>query len=350
MSIQAGRRCSSASAYLRPALARKNLRVVTRAHVLGLDFDGARVVGLRYLHHGQTVTVRAAREVILSAGTINTPALLMLSGLGPAPVLQAAGIPVRADLPGVGANLQDHVSVIVTARRTTPGPFVHAMRADRIAVSMARAWLGAGGFAGDVPGGVVGFVQPDRASVPDLQFLLTAAPFNAYPWMRPFNAPFADGFAIRTVLLHPRSRGHVHVASTDPLAAPVIQQNFLADPQDLARLRDSVHIAREVLAQPALRDFVAAETAPGTTVASDEDLNAFIRASAITVHHPAGTCRMGSAQDPLAVVDAHLRFLGAEGLRIVDASVMPDLTSGNINAPVLMLAERAARWIVDSEP
>jgi len=345
MSIKAGRRCSSASAYLRPALGRKNLRIVTRAHVLGLDFDGSRVIGLRYLHRGKTVTVRAAREVILCAGTINTPAILMHSGLGPAQTLQAAGIAVRADVPGVGANLQDHVSVIITVQRKTPGPFVRAMRADRIAASMLRAWLGAGGFAADVPGGVVGFVQPDGDPVPDLQFLLTAAPFHAHPWMRPVRAPFTDGFAVRTVLLHPHSRGRVYVSSADPLAAPVIEQNFLAEPQDLQRLRDSILVARDILAQPALRGFVATETAPGSAVTSPQALDDFIRQSAITVHHPAGTCRMGGSQDPMAVVDAHMRFIGLDGLRIVDASAMPDLTSGNINAPVLMLAERAAQWI-----
>jgi len=348
MTIAQGRRCSSATAYLRPVLGRKNLRVVTRAHVVGLDFDGERVMGLRYLHRGTVSAVRAAREVILSAGTINTPAILMHSGLGPAQVLQAAGVKVRADLPGVGANLQDHVSVIVTVGRHPPGPFVRAMRLDRIARSMLRAWLGAGGFAGDVPGGVVGFVQDAQNTRPDLQFLLTAAPFHAHPWLRPFRAPFADGFAVRTVLLHPRSRGHIRIQNADPLAAPVIEQNFLADPQDLDRLRTSVHIARELLAQPALRGFVAKETLPGAGVVSDQDMDAFIRQSAITVHHPAGTCRMGSDQDPMAVVDAQMHCIGVPGLRIVDASVMPELTSGNINAPVLMLAERAAAWISGS--
>ncbi len=345
MTIRKGRRCSAATAYLRPALKRPNLRIVTEAHVLGLDFAGERAVGLRYVRGGQTITARASREVILSAGAINTPAILMHSGLGPAKVLEAAGIPVRRDIPGIGANLQDHISVIVTTLRRAPGPFVKEMRLDRIGLSMIRAYLGGEGFAGDVPGGVVGFVQPPGHEVPELQFLLTAAPFHAHPWLRPLRAPFADGFAVRTVLLHPHSRGHISVTSTDPLAAPVIQQNFLASAEDLARVRDSIRLAREVLAQPSLRGFASAETAPGASAASTDALDAFIRQTAITVHHPGGTCRMGAADDPQAVVDGRMRFIGMDGLRIVDASVMPDLTSGNINAPVLMLAERAADWI-----
>lgn len=345
MSIRQGLRCSAATAYLRPALARPNLTVQTGAHVLGLEFEGDRVVGLRYVRNGREHVARAGAEVILSAGAINTPAILMHSGIGPAGVLKAAGIRVRQDRPGVGANLQDHISVIVTAKRREPGPFVRGLRADRIGLSMARAYLGGEGFAGDVPGGVVGFVQPEGAETPDLQFLLTAAPFNAHPWFKPLRKPFDDGFAVRTVLLHPHSRGHITVAGADPLAAPRIEQNFLASGRDRERVRDSVRIARELLRQPALGGFVAAEVLPGQAVEDGEALDAFIRRTAITVHHPGGTCRMGADSDPLAVVDGRMRCLGLRGLRVVDASVMPDLTSGNINAPVLMLAERAADWI-----
>ncbi|RIQ19234.1 dehydrogenase [Bordetella avium] len=345
MSIRRGRRCSAATAYLRPALARPNLRVETGAHVLGLEFAGERVTGLRYLQGGRGHKAHAVCEVILSAGAINTPAILMHSGIGPAKVLEAAGIGLRLDRPGVGANLQDHISVIVTARRREAGPFVRALRADRIGLSMARAYLGGEGFAGDVPGGVVGFVQQEGAETPDLQFLLTAAPFNAHPWLPPLRKPFDDGFAVRTVLLHPHSRGRITVASADPLAAPRIDQNFLASPLDRERVRDSVRIARDLLRQPALGDYVAAELLPGTATEDDAALDAFIRRTAITVHHPGGTCRMGAETDAQAVVDSRMRCLGLEGLRIVDASVMPDLTSGNINAPVLMLAERAADWI-----
>jgi choline dehydrogenase len=164
-------------------------------------------------------------------------------------------------------------------------------------------------------------VQPDGGDTPDLQFLLTAAPFNAHPWFNPVRKPFADGFAVRTVLLHPHSRGKITVASADPLAPPRINQNFLASDADRIRVRESVRIARTLLDQPALGDYVATELAPGGGVIDDAAIDAFVRKTAITVHHP--------------------------GLRIVDASIMPDLTSGNINAPVLMLAERASDWILE---
>jgi choline dehydrogenase len=212
---------------------------------------------------------------------------------------------------------------------------------------MARAYLGGEGFAGDVPGGIVGFVQPDGGDTPDLQFLLTAAPFNAHPWFNPVRKPFADGFAVRTVLLHPHSRGKITVASADPLAPPRINQNFLASDADRIRVRESVRIARTLLDQPALGDYVATELAPGGGVIDDAAIDAFVRKTAITVHHPGGTCRMGAESDPMAVVDSRMRCIGVPGLRIVDASIMPDLTSGNINAPVLMLAERASDWILE---
>ena len=347
MSIRRGRRCSAATAYLRPALRRPNLTVLTQAHVLGLDFDGDRAIGLRYVKQGRITAVRARHEVILAAGAINTPAILMHSGIGPRQTLDDAGLALRLDRAGVGENLQDHISVIVTARRREPGPFVRGMRLDRIGVSMARAYLGGEGFAGDVPGGIVGFVQPEGLDTPDLQFLLTAAPFNAHPWLKPLRKPFADGFAVRTVLLHPRSRGKITVTGKDPLAAPRIDQNFLACGEDRARVRDSVRIARALLDQPALGDYVANELAPGGGVTDDDAIDAFVRKTAITVHHPGGTCRMGRHDDPMAVVDGRMRCIGVPGLRVVDASVMPDLTSGNINAPVLMLAERASDWILE---
>ena len=237
----------------------------------------------------------------------------MHSGIGPARVLEQAGLSVRLDRPGVGANLQDHISVIVTARRRAPGPFVRELRLDRIGRSMVRAYLGGEGFAGDVPGGVVGFVQPEGMDTPDLQFLLTAAPFTARPWLKPWRQPFQDGFAVRTVLLHPRSRGRITVAGADPLAAPRIDQNFLACQEDRERVRDSVRIARDLMRQPALGDFVLDELAPGQGVEDDPALDAFIRRTAITVHHPGGTCRMGAERDPMAVVDGRMRCLGVPG-------------------------------------
>jgi choline dehydrogenase-like flavoprotein len=231
-------------------------------------------------------------------------------------------------------------------QRKKPGPFHRMMRLDRIGPAIIRAWLTGKGFAADVPGGVVGFLK-SRAGLdtPDLQMLLTAAPLPAWPYLSPFKKPFIDGFACRTVMLHPQSRGRVELASRDPAAAPKIFQNFLGHAADWTAVRAAIRQIREIAKQPELAPFIGRETVPGPQCETDEALDAFIRKSAITVHHPAGTCRMGTVDDAMSVVDSKLRVIGVEGLRVVDASVMPDLTSGNINAPVIMIAERAADLI-----
>jgi choline dehydrogenase-like flavoprotein len=346
MTIGRGRRSSAATAYLRPALTRANLTVMTRALVTRVVFNNVRAIGVEVLHQGGTTIHHAAREVVLCGGVINTPQVLMLSGIGDADELWRHAIRPMVDLPGVGANLQDHVSVILMVHRKEPGPFLRAMRYDRIAVSLARAHLFGTGFASDVPGGVTAFLKSEAsAPVPDIQLLFTAAPLPAWPYLAPFKQPFTDGFACRIVSLHPESRGRVKLASPDPTSLARIQQNFLATDRDWDVLRKAVTMAREVLAQPALRPFVAREIAPGSTKTSREDIDAHIRDTSITVHHPAGTCRMGPDTDRLAVVDEALRVRGVSGLRVVDASVMPDLPSGNINAAVVMIAERAADLI-----
>ena len=346
MSIRDGRRSSTATAYLRPALKRANLTVTVEAMVTGLVFEGDRCVGLDYVRAGETHRVRANREVILAGGVINSPQLLMLSGIGDPAELSAHGIEARVALPGVGKNLQDHVSVILMYRRKEPGPFHKAMRFDRIVPALANAYLFGKGFASDVPGGITAFIKsaPDKP-LPDLQYLFTAAPLGAWPYLKPFREPFPDGFATRLVLLHPESRGAVRLASADPSAAPRIHQNFLAATADWTALRTGIKIARDIAAHAALQPFVAAEFAPGSAKTSDADIDAHIRKTSITVHHPLGTCRMGTDDDPAAVVDQELRVRGVRGLRVVDASVMPDLVTGNINAPVVMIAERAADLI-----
>jgi 4-pyridoxate dehydrogenase len=213
-----------------------------------------------------------------------------------------------------------------------------------MALSLARAYALGTGFAADVPGGLTAFLRsgPD-AALPDIQILLTAAPLGAWPYFEPFKKPFTDGFAARTVLVHPESRGHVALASADPAAAPRIHQNFLSTDHDWRVLRKAVRVARDIAAQPAMAPFVGREIAPGPATDSDEAIDAYIRRTAITVHHPAGTCRMGV--DAAAVVDPDLRVRGADALRVVDASVMPDLPGGNINAAVMMIAEKAADLI-----
>jgi 4-pyridoxate dehydrogenase len=351
MTIGQGRRSSSATAYLRPALRRPNLRVEVGALARQVLIEGSRACGIEYQRGGASRTARATREVILCGGVINTPQLLMLSGVGDADELQRHDIQVKAALPGVGRNLQDHVSVILMYRRREPGPFLRMMRADRIARELAKAYFFGTGFAADVPGGGVAFLK-SRAdlSLPDIQLLLTAAPLGAWPYLRPFKAPFADGFASRIVMLHPESRGRVTLNSRDPNAHPRILQRFLATDADWRAVRSGVHMARDIAAQPSMQRFIAREFFPGSDKASDADIDAHIRATAITVHHPAGTCKMGSASDDLAVVDTDLKVRGIDALRVVDASVMPDLPSGNINAAVLMIAEKAADLIRGVRP
>ncbi|MDR6290776.1 choline dehydrogenase-like flavoprotein [Inquilinus ginsengisoli] len=346
MTIRNGRRCSAATAYLRPALARPNLTVTVGAMVTRVLFEGTRAVGVDYVKDGKVLTAWADAEVILSGGVINSPQLLMLSGIGDPEQLAAHGIGTRIPLRGVGRNLQDHVSTILMYQRREPGPFHRMMRADRIALELGKAYAFGKGFAADVPGGIVGFLK-SRAelALPDVQFLLTAAPLGAWPYFKPFKQPFTDAFACRVVIIQPESRGTVSLASADPMAAPVIRQNFLAAEADWRSLRAGIRMAREVMAQGPMARFIARESAPGSGKATDAEIDAHIRATSITVHHPAGTCRMGVSADDGAVVDPQLRVHGAEGLRVIDAAVMPDLICGNINAPVLMIAERAADLI-----
>lgn len=346
MSIAGGRRASAASAYLRPALRRRNLDVATRTLAERVLFEGSRATGLAIRHGGVRRTVRAAREVILAGGVINSPQLLMLSGIGDPEQLAEHGIAPRIALPGVGRNLADHPSVILMYHRLGEGPFRARMRYDRIVPDLVRTYLGGNGFSGDVPGGATAFLRSRHATdVPDIQFLFTAAPLASWPWLWPFRLPFPDGFATRLVLTRPEARGEVRLRSARIGDAPAIRQNFLASARDREVLHEGIAIARELAAGPSMRPFVKAEIAPGLARASHAEIEAYIRRTVITVHHPAGTCRMGAAGEAGSVVGPDLRVHGAEGLRVVDASVMPDIPNGNINAAVMMIAEAASDLI-----
>ena len=349
MTVRDGRRCSTAVAYLRPAMARGNLTVVVDALATRIAMEGTRASGIEYRHAGKLVTARARREVILAGGVINSPQLLMLSGIGEPAELAAHDIAVRVALPGVGKNLQDHISAGPSWRRRGNGTVHAQMRLDRILQALVRAHWRGEGFAADLPGGILAFLKSRNAGdLPDVQFLFNAAPMTAHPYLAPFRRAYADAFACRAVLLRPESRGEVRLASADPAVAPRIRQAFLATDRDRKTLRDGIRMARAVAAQPAMRAFVEREIAPGSD--ADEDIDALIRATGITVHHPLGTCRMGAANDPLAVVDPALRVRGTDNLRVADASVMPDLVGGNINAPVIMIAEKAADLIRGRTP
>jgi 4-pyridoxate dehydrogenase len=344
--IRHGQRCSAAVAYLRPVLGRPNLAVETRAHATRVLLDGSVAVGIEYRKGGQTETVRAHREVLLAGGVINSPQLLMLSGIGDPDALSATSIRPAVPLRGVGQSLQDHITVMIGFTRNPPSGTIHrAMRFDRIAVALADTYLfGGTSVASDIPAGMASFVRVMPESVvPDIQLLLAGAPLSAGPYLRPFNHPFQDGFGGRVVMLHPESRGELLLVSADPEAPVRIRQNFMSTNRDWQTLRAGVRLMRDIMREPQMQPFIACELNP--RLDTDAGIDEHIRQTAITLHHPLGTCRMGHVDDEDAVVDQHLRVRGTERLRVIDASVMPDPISGNINAPVMMIAEKAADMI-----
>ena len=347
--IRGGYRSSAATAYLRPAKSRPNLDVVTGALATRVLMQGTRATGVEYIKGiRETVRVNADREVILSGGAFNTPPLLMLSGIGPADHLRATGIKPVVDLP-VGKNLQDHLAVIIFFERLNESVFRHDMRFDRMAVSMLRAYFFGTGPGTVVPGGLHAFVKtrPELA-VPDIEFMFRGAPADTHLWFPGIRPAYVDGYGIRPTLLHPDSRGEILLRSTDPREAPRIAYNFFSAPNDLPRLREGFKRAREVAYQAPMDAYRGRETSPGDAVKTDAEIDAFIRKTAITAHHPCGTCAMGTTPD--TVTDPELRVRGVEHLRVVDASVMPDLVSAHINACVLMIAEKASDMIRKRTP
>ena len=338
--IDRGRRSSAAVSYLRPARACPNLEVVTGARVTRIVVDRGTASGVEYRCGRSAVHAHAAQEVIVSAGTFNTPQVLMLSGIGPAAQLQSHGIRVLADLP-VGRNLQDHVAVALSFSRQAPGPFHAELRADRMLASMLRAWFTGTGPATMLPSALYAFVKsrPDL-EVPDIEFMFRCAPQKPAMWFPLLRPAGEDAYGIRPALLHPKSRGEVTLRSADPADRVRILFNLLSDSEDMATLAEGYERARQLALSGPLAPFRGRQLAPGLNVSTRAEVEAWIRRTAVTVHHPAGTCRIGTGPD--AVVDPALRVHGIERLRVVDASVMPDLVSAHINACVLMIAERAA--------
>ena len=336
----AGRRYSASRAYLHPAIKRGNVALETGAQVTRLLFEGKRAVGVEYLQYGNLRQARA-REVILSGGAINSPQMLMLSGIGPALALQALGIAPRVDLPGVGQNLQDHPAISMVFTRRAPSRVPYELRLDHLALSMLRAILLGTGFAADPPGGMTAFVKsaPER-DIPDLQLFCSNASLMAREWFPGWRAAAPDSIVMRACHLRPESRGAVTLASSDPTAKPHIVNNFLATEADRRALRSGFKIMRAIAATNAFQDLSGGEIVPGAAVQSDAEIDGFIRQTLGTVYHPVSTCRMG--KDERAVVGLDFRVRGVDRLRVVDASVMPDLTVGNINAVVMMVAEKAA--------
>ncbi|HET6603646.1 MAG TPA: choline dehydrogenase [Xanthomonadaceae bacterium] len=335
-----GMRCSSASAYLEPVRARTNLKVLTGAQVTRLKLEHGRVTAVHYLHRGQPCCEGVEREVILSGGTINSPQLLMLSGIGPADRLRAHGIEVAHDLPGVGANLHDHLDICTLQHCLQP---ITYDRASNIVVALRYALFRSGAGTSNIAE-AGGFVRSRlaRDDRPDVQFHFVPAMLDDHGRNR---LP-GYGYTVHACALRPHSRGRIELASGDPLAPPRIQPDYLGDPEghDLAVMLEGIRLSREILAQAAFAPYRGEEIHPGADARDEAALTAFVRAKAETIYHPVGTCRIG--QDAMAVVDPQLRVRGIQGLRVADASVMPTLPGGNTNAPAIMIGERASDLIL----
>lgn len=351
--IRNGRRWSAAAAFLKPVLSRPNLTLETGALTRQVLFEGTRAVGVSYTRGDRDRTAHAAREVILSGGVVNSPQLLMLSGIGNADDLKGLGITPLLDRPGVGANLQDHLCVHTVHASRLPTLTDELVRLERGAVSVARAFVTRSGPAAAFPLEGGAFIRTsDDLDMPDAQFHFSAG--NLLSLIR---RPFAshsedhtrpDAFMCHVCQLRPESRGAITLRSDDPGQAPLIQPNYLSEARDRETLRAAFKAMRDVMHQPALARLSGGEIWPDPEVRSDADIDAFIRATGGTVYHPVGTCRMGS--DAEAVVDETLKVRDTEGLRVVDASVMPTLVGGNTHAPTVMIAEKAADMILGHTP
>jgi len=343
-----GERWSVARAYLHPVRQRPNLNVMTGVRVTKILLHGKRATGVSCVQGGKEFDIVAGREVLLAGGAVNSPQLLMLSGIGPEEELRRHGIPVRHALPGVGRNLQDHLDVLVVHKcarpvslgislRSLPGLLAAGLqyllfRRGPLTTNAAEA----GGFAKSDP----------SCPVPDLQFHFTPAHLDEHGHTLAYARAtmLGHGYALHVCDLRPKSRGYIALKSADPCDDALIQPEYLSHPDDMAQLVKGVKLARRLLAAPAFDPYRGEEMYPGKEVQTDEQIRAFVRRKAGTIYHPVGTCRMG--HDEMAVVDDTLKVHGVQGLRVVDASIMPTLVGGNTNAPTVMIAEKAADMIV----
>lgn len=345
-----GRRWSAAKGYLEPIRGRPNLTIITAAlaHRVLLEGDGEtrHAVGVAYQHQGKLHTLKARREVILSAGALQSPQLLMLSGIGPGKHLQQHGITTQVDLPGVGQNLQDHLDVMIVhqgkralSRGLTPQNILGGPWSFYQLMAHGQGMFTSNGAEG------CGFLKSDPSEpIPDLQLHFMPARMRNHG--RDLRFLMGQGFSMHVCDLHPKSRGQITLKDANPASHPAIQANYLSHPDDLAKMVKGVKQVRKIFAAPAFDHDRGDELAPGKAVATDDQLANYIRAHAETIYHPVGTCRMGSFdKDPMAVVDDQLRVRGVRGLRVVDASIMPTLVGGNTNAPTIMIGEKASDLI-----
>ncbi|GGE93185.1 oxygen-dependent choline dehydrogenase [Stappia taiwanensis] len=347
MTVWRGRRWSAANAYLKPALKRPNVSLITGANARRILFDGRRATGVEYERGGRNETAHAAREVILAASSINSPRLLMLSGIGAGEALQSLGIEVLADRPGVGANLQDHLELYIQQTCIQPITLYKYWNLFSKALIGAR-WLFTGtGLGGSNHFESCAFIR-SRAGVeyPDIQyhFLPFAVRYDGKA------AAEGHGFQAHVGPMRSKSRGRVALTSPDPQAAPSILFNYMSEPEDWEDFRTAIRLTREIFAQEAFAPYRGHEIQPGADVCSDAELDDFIRAHVESAYHPCGTCRMGDPNDRHAVVDPEGRVIGVQGLRVADSSIFPQITNGNLNAPSIMVGEKIADHILGRDP
>lgn len=343
--IRDGRRCSAAVAHLKPALLRPNLALVTHALAEQILLDNKRAIGVRFQHQGKVQVIRAKREVILSCGAIKTPQVLMLSGIGPAAELNRHAIPIRHEMPAVGQNLQDHLKIHCTWRCTQPITY-HRVDRPWNKLKIGLRWLTSkDGFGASNIWEAGGLIRGnDEVDYPNLQYHF--APISAS--YRGRKISLSQGFTLQVDQLRPASRGHIALTSANPLDRPAAHFNYLSDAHDMRELVEGFRKINELVMQPAFIAFRGERTEPAPEIKSDDEVENWIRQTASTDFHPSCSCRMG--KDESSVVDAELKVHGIDGLRVVDASVMPDIVSGNLNAPTQMIAARAADFILGKTP
>jgi 4-pyridoxate dehydrogenase len=345
-----GKRSSASVAYLRPAMKIGNVTLVTNAHATRILFDGPRAIGIEYVRDDQKSEARAEGEIILCGGAFNSPQLLLLSGIGPADELRKIGVEPRVDLKGVGKNLWNHPVAATQWLRAKEGPFHRGLRLDRLIPSLMQAHFFGSGFATRVPAMGTAFTKsaPDLEA-PDLQFYCGGGGLRAREWFPVLRPPAPDVFGLTYCHLRPESRGELMLGSTDPLAPPRIFNNFFATEYDRRAMREGLKFAlRMVEGTKSFAGLAQRRVLPGPEINNDSEIDAFLRAATATIHHPAGTCKIGT--DGMAVVDPEFRVRGTERLRVIDASIMPDPIGGNLNAPVIMIAEKASDMIRGKAP
>ena len=347
MTVHRGVRWSAANAYIRPALKRPNMKLETYALAQRILLDGRRAVGVEYDVAGELKQAHARRDVIIAASSINSPKLLQLSGIGAPETLKSAGIDVVQALPGVGENLQDHLEIYFQLMSKEPVTLYSKLNWFSKGMIGLEWMLFGTGLGATNHFESCGFIR-SRAGIeyPDIQFHFLPAAMR-YDGKAAFNN---HGFQVHVGPMRSKSRGFVRIRSKDPRESPRILFNYLSHPDDLVEWRSCTRLTREIMAQPAMERYAGAEIQPGKDVETDDQIDAFIREHCESAYHPCGTCKMGSPQDPMAVVDSECRVIGIANLRVADSSIMPQVTNGNLNAPTLMIGEKASDHILGRDP